>query len=668
METKEAYDALVDQLNDYAYQYYVLDAPTISDDHYDGLLRQVKEIEAAHPDWRRLDSPTQRVGGALAEGFEKHRHSRPMLSLEDVFSLDELGDFMTRAQKDSGDQEWVAELKIDGLAVSLVYEDGLFVKGATRGDGAVGEDVTENLRRIPSLPLKLHNAPKGQLEVRGEVYMSKASFLALNQAQEAAGLPLFANPRNAAAGTLRQLDSSVVARRKLSLFVYYLVEPSKQGCQTQWQVLEWLKNCGFPVQQDNKVIHGLTEAQQWIDRWAEEREGLSYATDGMVFKLNHLSSWDQLGATAKTPRWAVAYKFKPEEAQTQLKEVIVSVGRTGNLTPVAIFDTVWLAGTQVSRASLHNGDEVKRLDLHLGDQVLVRKAGDIIPEIVAVVPDARPLDAIAYELPPYCPACGARAHQQEGTVALRCLNPNCPAQALARIRHFASRSALDIRGLGDKLAEKLIEEGLLENVADLYDLTLEDLVPRDKSKKIPGIDTKTAQNLLDQIRQSKEAPLARLLIGLSIDGVGSAMAKELAGHFSLDSLASASLDDLLAIDGMGPVVGQSILDFFAEESTRALIERLKKAGLVATSQAPQTSQSSGPLSGSTIVFTGSLGSMTRDEATALAEQAGAKVSSSVSKKTTYLVSGDASGSKLDKAKALGVKVLTPEQFFDLIRG
>lgn len=669
MSSKEAYDELVDRLNEYARQYYVLDAPTIPDDEYDRLLRTLKDMEAGHPQWMRSDSPTVRVGGAVSEGFVKYRHRRPMLSLEDVFSGDELRSRMARAERECGQTAWVGELKIDGLAVSLTYENGFFISGATRGDGVVGEDVTENLKRIASLPLKLRNAPSGRLEVRGEVYMSKKAFAMLNAAQEEAGLAPFANPRNAAAGTLRQLDPSVVAKRRLGLFCYYLVDGPTYGVKNQNDALEQLRAWGLPVQQANQRVQGAEQALEWISYWEKKREELPYATDGMVFKLDSFAAWDALGANAKTPRWAVAYKYAPEEAQTRLREVVVSVGRTGVLTPVAIFDPVQLAGTTVTRASLHNGDEVQRLNLHLGDTLRVRKAGDIIPEVVGVVEDSRPPDAVAWRLSPFCPACGALARRQEGQVALRCLNLSCPAQALGRIAHFAGRGAMDIRGLGEKLIQKLIDAGLVRTVADLYHLTEYDLLPGEKERKIDGVERKTALNLLAALEMSKSRSLERLLVALSIDGVGGAAAKTLVRHFgTLASLQAATLEDFERVDGVGPVTAAALATFFAAGDNRSLLADLKAVGLEACSDRiyEGTRSQNGVLAGQTFVFTGSLGTMTREQASEIVESLGGKVAGSVSKKTTYLVSGEASGSKLDKARSLGIPVLSPKEFFDLI--
>lgn len=664
MNKKEDYDQLIDQLLLYAHQYYDLDAPTISDHEYDRLLNLAGQIETEHPSWLRPDSPTLKVIGTVAQGFDKFQHHQPMLSLEDVFSEDELLTWMQRAQSGVQHCPWIAELKVDGLACSLHYEDGVFMSGATRGDGNIGEDVTENLRQITSLPQNLRQPLEGHLEVRGEVLMTKQRFFDLNQLQEEQGKPVFANPRNAAAGTLRQLNSRIVAERGLSLFCYYVQSPEKWGLETQQQCLEFLRSLGFPVQDHEQVVTDVAQIHDFLIHWEQAKNQLPYATDGVVFKLNDLSLWKQLGQNAKTPKWAVAYKFPPQEKATDLREIVISVGRTGVLTPVAIFDPIWLSGTKVSRASLHNSDEIGRLKLFVGDRIVVRKAGEIIPEVVRVDEKARPANAIPFQMPTFCPACGHQAVQQKGQIAWRCVNPSCPAQLVAKIVHFASRSAMNIQGLGEKIVQKLVDYQLITSLADLYDLTVEQLVPAEKARKIPGFERKSAEKLCHHIQLSKNQPLSKLLVALSIDGIGASTAKDLAQHFgTLDQLRKATFDQLQAIDGLGPVVANSLQSFFSDPQTQKLLQQLEQRG-IRTDEPAQ--QKGGSLQGKIFVFTGSLGTMTREQASNLVLERGGKVSFSVSSKTTYLVTGDSAGSKLTKAQELGVQQLTPEQFLEMV--
>lgn len=661
--TQEHYDDLVDQLNRHAHLYYVLDAPEITDDQYDALMRELLTIESDHPDWKRPDTPSQRIGGPPLANFTKVRHSAIMLSLEDVFSAGELHDWLTRAAQGVGLDwiPWCCELKIDGLAISIIYEDGQFVQASTRGDGTIGEDVTENLRTVHDLPLRLKGDVPGHLELRGEIYMSREQFARLNAAREENGQPLFANPRNAAAGSLRQLDPKITASRRLRLFTYYLQNPEDRGIATQTDALGWLADHGLPIQQAYALAQTEDDVHDFLKKWQTGRYDLPYATDGIVLKAQQINWWRALGNNVKTPKWAVAYKYPPEEKQTVVENIIPSVGRTGVITPVADLAPVHISGTIVKHASLHNQDEIDRKDIRVGDTVWVRKAGEIIPEIVRVDTSKRTGAEKKYTLPATCPACGATLVRLPGETATRCPDRTCPAQLTQTLIHYASRGGMDIRGLGERLAAQLVGTGLIHGFGDLYNLRVEPLI------KLDRMGEKSATKLIDAIAASKNRPLKNLITALGIREVGGGVAAELARHYnSLDAIASAGEENLAKIQGIGPVIARSIAAFFAEPRNRETIESLRAAGVRLADEAPPPDTGAAPLNGTTFVFTGQLSRMTREEAKNLASSLGAKTTNSVSKKTTYLVVGADPGSKATKAAALGITVLDEDQYIQLI--
>ncbi len=608
-EIRERIGRLREEIKRHNYLYYVLDSPEISDDRYDLLLRELKELEALTGEQPPPDSPTATVGGAPRNEFVKVVHDSPMLSLENAFSREDVEDFLRKVSKGAAYPSLCCELKIDGLAVSLHYNEGKFILGATRGDGRTGEVVTRNLLTISDLPRDLAGKVPGRLEVRGEVLIKSEDFMALNASREEQGLPLFANPRNAAAGSLRQLDPSVTASRRLSLFVYQVVSPGDHGLSSQFRSLSWLRKMGFPVQGTECLCRGAEEAFSYIERWRNERFSLPYVTDGVVIKVDDLGAWSGLGTTAKVPRWAVAYKYPPEEKLTRLVRIEVSVGRTGTLTPIAILEPVALSGTVVQRASLHNADEVARKDIREGDMVWVRKAGEIIPEVLRPDLASRKESSVPFRMPSRCPACGSDAISLPGEVALRCVNRSCPAQILEGLRHFASRSGMDIGGLGEKLLEKLVEEGVVSDIADIYSLSMGDLAPilltGEKSSRVLG--EKAASSVLDSISSSKERPLSALIAALGIRYVGSRVAEILAEAFgSLEDLGSCDEDSLASIEGVGPRIASSVAAFFRDPRNRETIARLKAAGLnVSSSGSPQRG-GVGLLKGLSFVFTGEL--------------------------------------------------------------
>lgn len=668
-EIRERIGRLREEIKRHNYLYYVLDSPEISDDRYDLLLRELKELEALTGEQPPPDSPTATVGGAPRNEFVKVVHDSPMLSLENAFSREDVEDFLRKVSKGAAYPSLCCELKIDGLAVSLHYNEGKFILGATRGDGRTGEVVTRNLLTISDLPRDLAGKVPGRLEVRGEVLIKSEDFMALNASREEQGLPLFANPRNAAAGSLRQLDPSVTASRRLSLFVYQVVSPGDHGLSSQFRSLSWLRKMGFPVQGTECLCRGAEEAFSYIERWRNERFSLPYVTDGVVIKVDDLGAWSGLGTTAKVPRWAVAYKYPPEEKLTRLVRIEVSVGRTGTLTPIAILEPVALSGTVVQRASLHNADEVARKDIREGDMVWVRKAGEIIPEVLRPDLASRKESSVPFRMPSRCPACGSDAISLPGEVALRCVNRSCPAQILEGLRHFASRSGMDIGGLGEKLLEKLVEEGVVSDIADIYSLSMGDLAPilltGEKSSRVLG--EKAASSVLDSISSSKERPLSALIAALGIRYVGSRVAEILAEAFgSLEDLGSCDEDSLASIEGVGPRIASSVAAFFRDPRNRETIARLKAAGLnVSSSGGPQRG-GVGPLKGLSFVFTGELEGMTRSEAENRVKELGGSTPSSVSRKTSFVVSGSAPGSKLAKAVTLGIRVIDEKTFLDLI--
>ena len=648
----------------HALLYYEHDAPEISDAEYDALIRELAALERAYPELVRPDSPTRRVGGAILEGFGKVAHQRPMLSLDNVFDRGELVSFLARMQglapDVSADWAFTCEMKIDGLAVSLLYEDGVFVRGATRGDGRVGEDVTENLRALRSLPLRLKGSVPGTLEVRGEVLMARSRFETLNRLREEREEPLFANPRNAAAGTLRQLDSSVTAERGLDVFLYTVVEAPARGLARQSDVLPWLAEQGLPIQPAWECCSTLDEVEGFIERWRERRFELDYVTDGVVVKLDDIGLWDVLGATSHAPRWAVAYKYPPEEVLTRVLSIAVSVGRTGALTPVANLEPVRLAGTTVQRAGLHNEDEIRRKDIRVGDTVRVRKAAEIIPEVVCVETAHRTGSEEPFTMPSRCPSCGAEAVRLPDEAVLRCPNrSSCPAQLKEGLRYFASRSGMDIRGLGERLAEQLVETGKVRDLADLYDLTGSDWASLDR------MGEKSAQNLLSALEASKKRPLSSLIAALGIRYVGARVAELLADHFGhMDRLGEASEEELSGVEGVGAVIAASVEAFFREPANRELLRRLREKGLNFVGR--EKREFGGALSGKSFVFTGELASMKRSEAEARVRALGGTASGSVSAKTGCVVAGAGGGSKLKKALALGVPVIDEDTFLKML--
>lgn len=643
--------------------YYIKDSPEIEDDAYDALMRRLVEIETAYPSLVTENSPTRQVGGAPRKEMTRVSHSVPMLSLDNAFSEEDILAFLERTSKGLGNPspEYICELKIDGLAVSLLYVDGEFTRGATRGDGKVGEDVTENLRTIRSLPRVLQGKVDGVLEVRGEVLMSKKDFEMLNREREEAEEPLFANPRNAAAGSLRQLDPGVTKSRRLGVFLYQILDAESRGLGTQQEVLDWLAERGFPVQGNERVCGGFGDIHSFIEDYREKRHELPYGTDGVVVKLNGISERDALGGTSKSPRWAIAFKYPPEEKSTRILEIVVSVGRTGALTPVAVLEPVFLSGTVVQRASLHNADEVSRKDVRVGDLVVVRKAGEIIPEIVSVITGSRNGSEKPFLMPSGCPDCGSPVVRLPGEVAVRCPNRSCPAQIKEGIRHFGSRNGMDIRGLGEKVIDQLVDKRVVRNLADLFYLSIDDLVPVERMGK------KSAGNLLAAIEESKKKPLSRLLAALGIRFVGTKAAEVLAGAFgSMEKLACANSEELAALEGIGPRIGASVASFFSDPQNKIMIGKLESAGVNMNEPRPAGIGKEGPLAGKKIVFTGELSSMARSEAQALLKENGGIPVESVSGKTDYVVVGANPGSKAQKARELGVEILDEESFFRML--
>ena len=638
--------------------YYVYDAPVISDYEYDMLMNRLKALEAEHPELITPDSPTQRVGGEALSQFEPVQHQVPLESLTDVFSYDELFSFGERMDSMlSSAHDYVVEPKIDGLSMSLEYENGVFVRGATRGDGITGENVTENLRTVRSLPLRIENAPQ-RLIVRGEVYMSKAVFEELNAQREIKGEALLANPRNAAAGSMRQLDPKVAASRKLDIICFNLQYSSGKAYQTHAETLDAMKAMGFPVvpysHYDN--IRDCVERIEWL---GENRGELPYEMDGAVIKINSLAQRRELGSTAKAPRWAVAFKYPPEKKESRVLDIVVQVGRTGVLTPKVIVEPVRLAGTTVSAATLHNQDNIDRLDLRIGDTVLLQKAGEIIPEVLSVNKAKRPEGTVPFVLPSVCPECGSPVVRDEDGAALRCTSPECPAQRLRNLAHFASREAMDIEGLGISVCESLIHAGLLTSAADLYYLKAEDIAVLDR------MGDKSAANLIRAIENSKQAGLARLLCAFGIRQVGQKAAKVLASYYpDLDSLMAADVENLTSIPDVGAITANYLRGWFDNPQSQHLIRRLREAGVDFTSHEEKKDSR---FAGLTFVLTGSLQRFTRDEASEIIESFGGKASSSVSKKTSYVVAGENAGSKLTKAEALGLRILSEEEFVDMIQ-
>ena len=636
---------LVELLNRYAYEYYTKDAPSVSDSEYDQLYRELVELETAHPDEILPESPTHRVGGVVLKGFTKYQHQYPLYSLQDAFSREELEAFDQRVRKEFPSVSYVCELKIDGLSISLTYENGVLVTGATRGDGSVGEDITENLKRVKDIPLVLPEPVN--ITVRGECYMPRASFDRVNQIRQENGEPEFANPRNAAAGTLRQLDTKIVAKRNLATFLYQEVSPTDQSSQEG--VLEKLARLGFVVNQERVLAEDMEQIWDFIQKVAQFREDLPYDIDGIVIKVNDLAVQEELGFTVKAPKWAVAYKFPAEEKEAKILSVDWTVGRTGVVTPTANLTPVQLAGTTVSRATLHNVDYIAEKDIHQEDTVIVYKAGDIIPAVLRVVKDKRVSDQ-ALAIPSHCPSCQSELLHFEDEVALRCINPLCPAQIKEGLNHFASRDAMNITGLGPAVVEKLFAAQLVEDVAGIYRLTVEDLLT------LEGFKEKSAEKLYEAIQASKENSAEKLLFGLGIRHVGSKVSQILLQEFhDLDQLATADSERIAGIDSLGMVVAESLKSYFAQEGSKRLLQELKEAGVNLTYLGEKVAADAA-LSGMTVVLTGKLERLTRSEAKAKLESLGAKVTGSVSKKTDLVVAGADAGSKLSKAQELGIQV------------
>ena len=656
---KQEITPLREQLTKWGREYYEQDNPSVEDYVYDRAYQRLVELEQRFPELKTSDSPTQHVGGGPTSELTKVTHEIPMLSMGDVFSIDELMDFNQR-QQDNGDvsvtPEYNLELKIDGLSLSLVYENGRLVQGSTRGNGNIGEDVTANVMTIKSIP---HQLPEPlSLEFRGECYMPKESFVKLNQEREAAGLSVFANPRNAAAGSLRQLDPQVTARRDLATFMYYVPEYQKLGVRTQAAALDRMRELGFSVNPHNRVVHNRQEITDYIEEYTAQRDQLSYGIDGIVEKVNDLDTENALGNTVKVPRWEIAYKFPPEEQATVVRDIVWTVGRTGNVTPTAVMDPVQLAGTTVSRASLHNPDYLREKDIRLGDTVYLHKAGDIIPEISRVDLKNRPADSQPYQVPTTCPVCGSDLVHLDDEVALRCVNPMCPAQIKEGLAHFASRNAMNIDGLGPKIIQQLWDKELVHDVADLYSLTHDQLLTLDK------FGDKSAANLLTSIANSRNNSVERLLFGLGIRHVGAKAARLIMGHFqNLDRLLTASADEVAAVDGIGPTIGDSVQTYFANEQVKKLVDELRAVGVNFDYHGlvvPVATDSE--WNGHRVVLTGKLEELTRADAKHWLEAHGAKVTGSVSKKTDIVIAGTAAGSKLTKAQDLGITVWDEARF------
>ena len=657
MNPKERVRELNDILKEANYRYYVLDDPQMPDFEYDRLLRELEDLEKAYPELITPDSPTQRVGGEAISAFEKYTHPVPLMSLQDVFSLEELDEFLDKTLSGFPDSCFSVEPKIDGLSVALEYVDGRFVRGATRGDGSAGEDVTENLKTIRSIPMTVENAP-GRLIVRGEVYMPKKSFEKLNAKQEEEGKPLFANPRNAAAGSLRQLDPKICAQRGLDIFIFNIQLADGLEFGSHGESLDYLKQLKFKVI-PNKLLCTAEEINDYVLSINENRGELPCDIDGAVIKINDLAQRERMGATAKCPRWAVAYKYPPEIKETVVEDIVIQVGRTGVLTPKAVVRPVRLAGTTVTNATLHNQDFITERDIRIGDTVHIRKAGEIIPEILDVIKEKRPAESTAYFLPMVCPVCGAAVVRDEEGAFVRCTGAECGAQLSRNIAHFVSRDAMDIEGLGSSIVEALIEKGLIKSPADIYYLTLEEL------KSLWQKGSKAAEKLLGAIEASKQQDLSRLLYALGIRQVGAKAGKVLASHFgNLDALMNAGLEELTEVADVGAVTAKNIADWFAQPQSRHMIERLRDAGVNFESK---RAVSDTRFSGKIFVLTGALSKFTREEATEKIELFGGKASGSVSKKTSFVVVGENAGSKERKARELGIPILTEDEFLEMIQ-
>ena len=658
-EIRQEISRLREKLEQYNYEYYMLDSPSVSDFAYDEMMNRLIRLEEENPELKTPDSPTQRVGGQVLEGFEQVEHAVQMQSLADVFSREELEEFdsRTRAALEAEQVEYVVEMKIDGLSVSLEYENGQFTRGSTRGNGFVGEDITVNLRTVSSIPLRLKE-PVPYLEVRGEVLMPRASFVRLNEQRESAGEPVFANPRNAAAGSLRQLDSRITAQRKLDIYVFNVQQIRGQALSSHKESLEYLARLGFKTIPEERLFFGAAEAYAEIQRIGELRGELPFDIDGAVVKVNRFDQREALGSTSKTPKWAAAFKFPAERQVSRLLDIALQVGRTGAVTPNAVLEPVRIAGSTVSRATLHNIDNIRDKDIRIGDMVVIQKAGDIIPEVVEVVREQRTGAERVFEMPETCPACGEPLFREEGEAAVRCLSSNCPAQQMRSIIHFASRPAMDIDGMGPAVIQQLLDQKLIEDCADLYALRYEDVV------ELERFADKSAQNLIGAIEKSKGQGLDRVLFGLGIRLIGARAAQLLAAEFgTLDALMAADEETVAAIPDIGGKMAASLVHYFTEEKSLEIIQKLRNAGVRLDYESGRVGDS---LSGRTFVLTGTLPALKRSEAKAMIESHGGKVSGSVSKKTDFVVAGEEAGSKLEKAEALGIAVLSEEELLAML--
>jgi DNA ligase (NAD+) len=662
-DARQRIEKLRETIDHHNYRYYVLDSPEISDQEYDRLFRELVQLEEEYPQFIVPDSPSQRVGAAPLEAFGVVEHHEPMLSLGNAFSGEELIAWHKRVSGLIGEQsfELVAELKMDGLAVALTYEEGKLVTGATRGDGFRGEDVTPNLKTIRSIPLAVSGDIPRRFEVRGEVYLPREGFRKLNEDRAKAGQPLFANPRNAAAGSIRQLDSRITAKRPLDIFIYGLGWVEGNAPSTHWETMEYLKSLGFKINPTNSLLSDITQVEAFYQRWIAEREHLPYEADGVVVKANRFDLQERLGVVGREPRWAVAYKFPPRQATTRLLNVGINVGRIGTLNPYAILEPVQVGGVTLKRAALHNEDDIRRKDIRIGDIVTVQRAGEVIPEVVGPVVSLRTGEERFFTMPAHCPVCGSNIVRPEGEAMSYCTNASCPAQAYERLKLFVSRGAMDIEGIGEKQAEALFQSGLVKDIGDLYSL-------KDKKDEMIAMERmaeKSVSNMLAAIEDSKERPLARTLFALGIRHVGSETAEILAEHFrSMDELFRATMEDLTSIQAIGSKIAESIIDFFRQESNKAIIEKLRKAGV--RLEMEESKREDLPLSGQEFVLTGKLEAFSRTEAEARIKELGGSAGSSVTRKTTILVAGADPGSKFDRARELGTRILTEEEFLKLL--
>ncbi|CEN89916.1 NAD-dependent DNA ligase LigA [Paraclostridium sordellii] len=660
MDVKKKMDELIDLINYHSNKYYNEDTPEISDFEYDNLMKELMKIETEHPELKREDSPSTRVGGKPLDKFNQVTHKIPMLSLSNAYSAQDLKDFDKRVRESvNKDVEYVVEFKIDGLSVGLTYVDGVFKTGATRGNGVIGEDITQNLKTVKTIPLKIDD--KEEIIVRGEVYISKENFEKINEQQEENGLQLFANPRNLAAGTLRQLDSKLTAKRPLDIFIFNLEYMQNEKFKTHSQSLEYLSNLGFKVSPNFKICKTIEDVIEHIEYWTINRSDLSFEIDGMVIKVNDLEEREQMGYTAKSPRWAIAYKFPAEQKKTKLKDIIVEVGRTGTITPTAILEPVRLAGTVVARATLHNEDYINEKDIRIGDTVLVQKAGDIIPQVVEVIKEDRTGDEIKFHMPEKCPVCHEPTVRLEGEAAVKCINMSCPAQIRRGIIHFASRDAMNIDGLGESIISLLLDNKIIKDVADLYYIKKEDIV------NLERLGEKSATNLINAIEKSKNNDLYRLINGLGIKYIGVKGAKVLAKSFkSLDDIINSSIEELTNLEEFGEVMADSVVEFFKEDKNIVVINKLKEVGVNTLSSNSEDNGLANIFDKMKIVLTGTLPTLKRNDAKELIEARGGKATSSVSKSTTFVLAGEEAGSKLTKANELGVTVIDEAKFLELL--